>query len=159
MRNLTKTLTSDMSGPPKPVQEDKSLSAKRAFTFVLRNYTAHLCYKRIHHFLIKLFHFTKAVYDFLLVSCAQKPRLRRLSARSKQDSFLKDMMCVRYIIKYMIRYTHCTLLYNTYFEYLRTEWRLEPCFVFYLWGIGPYLPASTCGQGTTSYKHLGTRSL
>ena len=33
MRNLTKTLTSVMSGPPKPVQEDKSLSAKHVFPF------------------------------------------------------------------------------------------------------------------------------
>ena len=40
MRNWTKTLTSDMSGPPKPVQEDKSLSAKRAFPFFFfRSYT------------------------------------------------------------------------------------------------------------------------
>ena len=34
MRNLIKTLTSVMSGPPKLVQEDKSLSAKCVFSFV-----------------------------------------------------------------------------------------------------------------------------
>ena len=45
---------------------------------------------KAHDFIINLL--------ILLVPCAQKPRLRRLSARSKQDSFLKDMMCVRYII-------------------------------------------------------------
>ena len=39
MRNLIKTLTSDMSRPPKPVQENKSLSAKQFFPFVLRYYT------------------------------------------------------------------------------------------------------------------------
>ena len=51
VQNLTKSLTSDMSGPPKPVQEEKSLSANRVFPLFFRNYTFPICINKFISFI------------------------------------------------------------------------------------------------------------